>query len=427
MSRNYIKVLIIDDDDDSCDGVKILLSFHEKYKFKVDDCKTLKEALNLNLNNYDIIILDMLLPDSKGVDLYKSISSLTNTPIIILSGYSDLARDAAKAGAQGYLLKPVSHDVLVQTIIFSIERSKLVNKLREEKKRFEMVMEGISDSIIIYETNDGENFKIVDMNRSAEKLENIVKSKVIGLEGEKVFPYIKKFNFNEIFKEVYKNGTPKEDGLRKYNDGTWRTNYIYKIPENDIVSICYDKTDIVKILKSLEEKERMLRCSFNFNRDMIFITDMNYNILDRNRSFNKNLNYHYKNDVEINIKNVWKEKEKCEKFFEKLKRKGQNLNVECTFISKDGNEIYCIISAYILEDKIYYFAHDITKEKISSNIISKSEHILSDIVESKSNIDLNKELDEWKEEENVRIVLRKEKINEIDKIINDIQGFIGKK
>jgi len=419
MSNDYIRVLIIDDDPDSCDGVKILLSFHEKYKFSVDECRTLKEALSLNLNSYDIIILDMILPDSKGVNLYRSVSSLTSTPIIILSGYSDLAKEAAKAGAQGYLLKPVNHDVLTQTIIFSIERSKLVNKLKEERKRFEMVMEGISDSIIIYETNDGEDFKIVDMNRSAEKLENVVKSKVIGLSGEKVFPYIKKFKFNEIFKEVYITGIPKEDGLKRYDDDTWRTNYIYKLPENNIANICYDKTDIVNILKSLKEKERMLRCAFNFNRDIIFITDSKHNIVDRNRSFNNILGYHYKKDTDINLKDFWLDDENRNNFINYLRNNENNLNKECTFTAKNGDKIHCIISAYILEEKNYYFVHDITKEKISYNFMSKSKHILSDIIESK--------IDDWKSEEDVRIVLRKEKIDEIDSIIDEIQKFSGEK
>jgi len=427
MSDNIINVLIIDDDDDSCDGIKILLSFHEKYKFFVEECKTLKESLKLNLNNYDIIILDMILPDSKGTKLYNIISSSTNSPIMILSGYPDLAIDAAKAGAQSYLIKPVSRDVLIQTILFTIEKYKLINKIKTEEKRFKMVMEGTSDPIIIYTTENGKDFKIINMNSAAEKLEKLDRKDVIGKYGKDVFPYISKYNFNNLFKKVYKTGNPFDDDLKQYDDGTWRTNYIYKLPSDDVVNVCYDQTNMINILKDLEEKEKMLRCSFNFNRDIIFITDMDHNVLDRNRSFNKFLKYHYLNDKDINDKNIWKDLSLRDKFLNELHRNGQNLNKEVTFLSKDKDEIYCIISAYILENKIYYFVHDITQEKKSIEVMSKSSHMLSDIIKSKVDIDLENEFNKWKEEENVRIVLRKEKINEIDSIIKDIQNFSGEK
>lgn len=427
MLKNLIKVLIIDDDDDSCDGVKVLLSYHEKYKFLVEDCKTLKDSLKLNLNNYDIIILDMILPDSKGTELYKTIASSTNSPIMILSGYPGLAVDAAKAGAQSYLIKPVGHDILIQTIIFTIEKYKLINKIKTEEKRFKMVMEGTSDPIIIYTTENKKDFKIINMNSAAEKLEKISRKNVIGKYGKDVFPYIGKYKFDELFERVYRTGKPFDDKLKEYDDGTWRTNYIYKLPSDDIVNICYDQTKVINILKELEEKEKMLRCSFNFNRDIIFITDMDHNILDRNRSFNKFLKYHYLNDMEINDKKIWKDLKLRDKFLNELQRNGQNLNEEVIFLGKNGEKIYCIVSAYILENKIYYFVHDVTIEKKSKEFMSKSSDMLSDIMKSKVNVDLENEFEKWKEEENVRIVLRKEKINEIDNIIKDIQNFSGEK
>ncbi len=421
------KALIIDDDNDSCDVTRLILSSYDKYKFIVDECKTLKEALKLNLNKYDIIILDMVLPDSEGVYLYKTISSSTSTPILIYSGYPDLALEAAKAGAQAYLTKPVSRDVLIQTIIFSIEKYRLKNKIEKEEKKFKMVIEGISDSIIICETTNGKDFIIINMNKSAEKLEKVKREDVIGKNIMDVFPYIKKFNFDKIFEEVYKTGISKEDDLKFYDDGTWRTNYIFKLPSDEIVDMCYDKTKIMQMIKELEEKERMLRCSFNFNRDIIFITDESGNIIDRNRSFNKYLKYHHIEDKEINEKILWKDKKERNEFLKILKEKGQNLNKEVIFLSKNGNELYCIISAYVLDNKIYYFIHDVTREKKSYDFMSKSSNILSEIMESKIDKDLDKELKHWKEEEDVRIVLRKEKIKEIDSILKDIKIFSGEK
>ncbi|MEO8174692.1 MAG: response regulator, partial [Sediminibacterium sp.] len=76
----------------------------------------------------DIILLDLSLPDSNGIDTFNSIIKHAGaTPVVILSGLTDtkLALDAITLGAQDYLIKgDFDEKLLAKTIRYSIERKR---------------------------------------------------------------------------------------------------------------------------------------------------------------------------------------------------------------------------------------------------------------------------------------------------------------
>ena len=79
-------------------------------------------------NRFDLIILDMHLPDTSGIETFQTIHpAASNTPIVILSSDDDeqLAIDAVMQGAQDYLIKGEDDDhTLMRSIRFAIERKK---------------------------------------------------------------------------------------------------------------------------------------------------------------------------------------------------------------------------------------------------------------------------------------------------------------
>jgi len=78
-------------------------------------------------NSYDVVLLDLTLPDSSGLETVTSIRhSAPDLPIVVLSGMDreDLALGALKEGAQDYLIKgQVNGQALARTILFAIERA----------------------------------------------------------------------------------------------------------------------------------------------------------------------------------------------------------------------------------------------------------------------------------------------------------------
>jgi two-component system cell cycle response regulator CtrA len=120
-----MRVLLIEDDTTTAKSIELMLSVE---RFNVYATDLGEEGLDLGkLYDYDIIILDLNLPDMHGYDVLKKLRlSKVNTPILILSGQSEM-EDKVKAlgfGADDYLTKPFHKEELVARIHAIVRRSK---------------------------------------------------------------------------------------------------------------------------------------------------------------------------------------------------------------------------------------------------------------------------------------------------------------
>lgn len=117
----------------------------------------------------DLVFLDLSLPDSNGIDSFVALNKLiTYTPIIVLSGLSDLdaATEAISLGAQDYLMKgEFDEKLLAKSVQYSIERKKNSVILEESNKRYEIVNKATGDVIWDWNLKTGEiymNDKLMD-------------------------------------------------------------------------------------------------------------------------------------------------------------------------------------------------------------------------------------------------------------------------
>ena len=106
----------------------------------VDTANDLGTGLQLlHEHEYDVVLLDLTLPDSRGLNGLQQLMRLNPTlPVIILTGMEDnqLALEAIGYGAQDYLLKSdFRPDVLERSILHSIERARLLRELNTVKTR----------------------------------------------------------------------------------------------------------------------------------------------------------------------------------------------------------------------------------------------------------------------------------------------------
>ena len=113
----FLKVLVIDDESVICDACHMVLS--EK-GHTVDRCMTGKTGLlAIEQGTYDVILLDMKLPDIDGMEILKSVTEKGSVPVVIvMTGYSTMsnALQAMKLGAADYLAKPFTDDELVEAV-----------------------------------------------------------------------------------------------------------------------------------------------------------------------------------------------------------------------------------------------------------------------------------------------------------------------
>lgn len=103
------KILIVDDDPEL---ISVVTTFLKKQDFLVESAADGVSALDLlAVSQYDLIILDLLLPDIPGLDICKKLRASGNaTPIIMLTGRAAIDDKEAgfNTGADDYLTKPFS-------------------------------------------------------------------------------------------------------------------------------------------------------------------------------------------------------------------------------------------------------------------------------------------------------------------------------
>lgn len=116
-------------------------------------------------------------------------------------------------------------------------------QIKEYQAKFKVLFENVCSGVAIYEArNDGEDFIFVDFNPAAEQIEHIKKEELIGKSVTEVFPGVKQFGLFDVFKRVYKTGTPEYHPISVYKDeriAGWRENHVYRLPSGQIVAV-YD-------------------------------------------------------------------------------------------------------------------------------------------------------------------------------------------
>jgi len=110
--------------------IEELLKTSEEFKFDLESYPRLSESMNsLKAKKYNIILLDLTLPDSDRESTLERVLSVTDTiPIIILTGLDDkeFALQSLQKGAQDYIVKgELNGPGLIRAILYAIERHKI--------------------------------------------------------------------------------------------------------------------------------------------------------------------------------------------------------------------------------------------------------------------------------------------------------------
>jgi phosphoserine phosphatase RsbU/P len=127
--KKHIRILLVEDDPDDVWVMRNLLSDHWDQPFDLVQVELLSAAVErCNEDRFDVILLDLTLPDSSGLETFFAMHAQSgDVPIVVLSGMNDetVAVKAVQAGAEDYLVKGQVNDrVLVRSIRYAIERSR---------------------------------------------------------------------------------------------------------------------------------------------------------------------------------------------------------------------------------------------------------------------------------------------------------------
>ncbi|MFA5239406.1 MAG: ATP-binding protein [Phycisphaerae bacterium] len=153
-----LKILIVEDD---IVDRKLLQRLLSKTALSISDIKSadcLKAALELLEKEYfDVVFLDLGLPDSQGTDSFKEIyGKAPDVPIIVLSGLDsrEVAVKAVKMGVQDYLVKgQIDSGLLTRAVEYAIERKGISKILDEKQKNIEAVFDAAPIGMMLIDEN----------------------------------------------------------------------------------------------------------------------------------------------------------------------------------------------------------------------------------------------------------------------------------
>ena len=135
-----LKVLLIEDNPNDVIILKNYLASHGSSLLDIEVCQRLSEAkkrLGQGKPDIDVILLDLGLPDSEGLETFTGIhQQAPKIPIVVLSGLDDeeLAMRTVREGAQDYLVKgKLIGDLLSRSLRYSVERMRAKEALRQAR------------------------------------------------------------------------------------------------------------------------------------------------------------------------------------------------------------------------------------------------------------------------------------------------------
>ncbi|MCG8605396.1 EAL domain-containing protein [bacterium] len=139
MRNKHVEILLVEDNQgdarlvyeilDGCDDINAELTHVDKLKVALE---------RLSESKFDVVFLDLSLPDGKGLEMIASLQDrCPATPIILLTGTDDeaMAVEAVRNGAQDYLVKEqVDANLLVRSMTYAIERQRLLVEMEKTRQ-----------------------------------------------------------------------------------------------------------------------------------------------------------------------------------------------------------------------------------------------------------------------------------------------------
>jgi signal transduction histidine kinase len=133
------RTLLVEDNPGDVILISRMLARAKRRRFKFESRGALASGVErLKHGDIDIVLLDLSLPDSRGIDSFlRAHKEAPGIPMVILTGLEDeeAALSAVRQGAQDYLVKgQVDGNLLVHALEYALERSKLLAALEKERR-----------------------------------------------------------------------------------------------------------------------------------------------------------------------------------------------------------------------------------------------------------------------------------------------------
>ena len=135
MEQKSINILIVDDHEDSRDILGKVLKFKG---YNVEGVGSGLEAISkLKQKFFNLVFLDIRLPDKSGLDVLKSIKEISEDTIVIMATASvpkEISVQAMEAGAYSYITKPLNLDQVLKVTKEALEKQRSEVEMKQSSR-----------------------------------------------------------------------------------------------------------------------------------------------------------------------------------------------------------------------------------------------------------------------------------------------------
>lgn len=218
-----------------------------------------KALLQSSSESFDVILLDLTLPDKSGELLVDDFLKITeNAPLIVLTGYTDLKFSmlSLSKGVSDYLLKDdLSPALLKKSILYSIERYSFATKVQQSEKNYRALFELSPEPMWIYGI---ETLEFFDVNRAAIEHYGFSKEEFLDMTIRDIRPPDAVKELEEKLKKTIENPDEKYIGVNRH----WKKDGEVIQVDLETSKIVYEGQDARIILarditEKLKEEERL--------------------------------------------------------------------------------------------------------------------------------------------------------------------------
>ncbi len=395
-----VKILLFEDNPGDAGLIEEMLEESADFRYELKNAETLKEGLSfLKENSFDIILSDLGLPDSDGIDTFLEIHARNSRiPIVILTGISDekIGIDAVKKGAQDYLVKgQVDSRLLKRSIQYSIERK----KAEERIQNLANIVESSNDAII---TRSLDGF-ITSWNHGAEQIYGYSAEEILEKPAKILIPCDLENEAQKLTEMVkqgekihqYETSRLRKDG--KIIDVSMTLSPVLEI-SGELIAISVivrDITESKKAEEKLQKSEERYRIITEQTGQLVYEYDIEEDKIYWAGAIEKVTGYTQEELLSTGVKlwinnvhpedqkNVWNQKIiDCGKSIKKTENKRKNkrnFHLEYRLRRKDGSYIHIedhgvyLQKGNYLTNKVLGIMKDITERKKAENNLKKIE------------------------------------------------------
>lgn len=171
MSQETIRVLLLEDDAHYAEIVRFTLAHAPAETFEFVHHSSIEACLTyLGENQPDVLLIDLGLPDSRGLETFVRIYAAASLlPIIVVTGSSDrsLAVELMRMGAQDFIVKSeIDIKMLPRILMNAIERKRLEQRIKLAEERYRTIFDSSAVAITVTDAEE----RIVSWNRFTEML-----------------------------------------------------------------------------------------------------------------------------------------------------------------------------------------------------------------------------------------------------------------